>query len=296
MMQVETIKFNKPNNQNDISVVEDLIYPIFTKGTKADQHYWNVIKSLFLSTMKTANLKFYQRHVFWFYVNRTITQGIKKSLPLIEVEEKLRKFLRKRIDSHDHEIDRKAIAVERAKRSFNLIKDALIGEVILDLGAGNGLLGLEITKQMQNEVLLVDVVDYNYTDLPLILYNPEEAIPLTDKEVDSTILYAVLHHTSDPEWLLKEATRITKKRLIIVEGYVEENDIRITNCFFDWFYNRVIGDEDINVPLNFLKLNEWKRILESQGFKISETIYLGINEPMVPEHQILIIADQIGKP
>ena len=139
--------------------------------------------------------------------------------------------------------------------------------------------------------MLVDIVDYNDTDLPLILYNPEEKIPLADGEVDTTILYTVLHHASDPEHLLNEATRITKKRLVIIEAFVEEDDIRMTNSFFDWFYNRVIGDEDINVPLNFLKVKGWEKLLKSHGFDLVETIYLGINEPVVPEHQILIIAD-----
>jgi hypothetical protein len=102
----------------------------------------------------------------------------------------------------------------------------------------------------------------------------------------------VLHHSSDPGYLLKEAARITKSRLVIVEGYVEEDDKRMTNIFFDWFYNRVIGDEDINVPLNFLKVNGWERLLNFNGFNIVKTLYLGINEPIVPEHQILIIADR----
>ena len=48
-----------------------------------------------------------------------------------------------------------------------------------------------------------------------------DKIPLQDKEVDTTILYTVLHHADDPEYLLAEATRVTKKRLIIMEGYVE---------------------------------------------------------------------------
>jgi ubiquinone/menaquinone biosynthesis C-methylase UbiE len=134
-------------------------------------------------------------------------------------------------------------------------------------------------------------VDYNFTDLPLILYNPEEKIPLSDETADTTILFTVLHHASDPEHLLREATRLTKSRLVIVEGYVEEDDKRMTNVFFDWFYNRVIGDEDINVPLNFLRVKGWEKILNSLGFKIVKTVYLGINEPIVPEHQILIIAD-----
>ncbi len=213
---------------------------------------------------------------------------MKKGIPLIEVEKTLRKFVNKRAND---EKDRKAISFKRVKRSFELVEEFLVGEKILDLGAGDGLLALEIKKQLGKEVVLVDIVDYNYSDLPLVLYNPEEKIPLADEEVDTTILYTVLHHASDPKHLLTEATRVTKKRLIIIEGYAEDDAILMTNSFFDWFYNRVVGNEDINVPLNFLKVKGWGKILQSHEFHIVETAYLGINEPLVPEHQILIIAD-----
>ncbi|MFX0091106.1 MAG: class I SAM-dependent methyltransferase, partial [Candidatus Hodarchaeota archaeon] len=229
------------------------------------------------------------RHIFWLYVNRTITKGLKKGTRLIEVEETLRKFIRRVVDE---EKDRKANASKRAKRSFDKVKDYIAGEKILDLGAGDGFLALEIKEQLGKEVVLVDVVDYNFTDLPLILYNPEGKVPLVDEEVDTTILYTVLHHASNPGHLLVEATRITKKRLVIMEAYIEENDIRMTNSFFDWFYNRVIGDEDINVPLNFLKIAGWKKILKSYGFDVVKTKYIGIDEPIVPEYKILIIADR----
>ena len=288
MVQKELIQFHKPTNQNDITVVERIVYPIFSQKTTKEKHYWNVIRSLFLSTMKNAKLNFLKRRIFWFYVNRAITQGVKHGDPLIKIEETLRHFLRNRVDEDK---DLKKIARSRAKRSFYLVEPYLIGNKILDLGAGDGLLALEIHKQLKKDVVLVDIVDYNDTDLPLIVYNPDEKIPLADQEVDTTILYTVLHHASDPELLLKEATRITKTRLVIVEGYIEEEDKRITNIFFDWFYNRVIGDEDINVPLNFLSVNGWKLILKSLGFDITENIYLGIHEPVVPEHQILLIAD-----
>jgi SAM-dependent methyltransferase len=224
-------------------------------------------------------------------VNRAITQGLKHGVPLIEIEDTLRGFLRNRVDEDK---DLKTIAHERAKRSCNLVKPYLVGNTILDLGAGDGLLALEIAKQLQKDVILVDIVDYNDTDLPLIVYHPDDQIPLVDQAVDTTILYAVLHHASDPLQLLKEATRITKTRLVIVEGYIEEENKRITNSFFDWFYNRVIGDEDINVPLNFLSVNGWTHLLQSQGFDVMEHIYLGINEPMVPEYQVLLIADTLA--
>ncbi len=161
MIQEEPIKFHNPANQNDISIVESLIYPIFSKKNKKDKHYWNEIRSLFLSAMKNANLNFFKRHIFWFYVNRTITKGLKKGMPLLEVEGILRKFIRNRVDT---EKDKKALAFNRAQRSFELVADYIVGENILDLGAGDGLLALEIKKQLNKEVVLVDIVYYNYTD------------------------------------------------------------------------------------------------------------------------------------
>ena len=288
MIQEETIKFHKPIDQNDINLVESHIYPIFSKKTKEDKHNWEKIRSLLLSAMKHVKVNFLRREIFWLYVNRIITKGLKKGTPLIKVEEVLRKFIRTHVDN---EKDLKATELEYAKMRFEKVKDYILGKKILDLGAGNGLLALEIKEQLDKEVVLVDVVDYNYTNLPLLLYNPEGKIPLADKEVDTTIIYTVLHHASDPKHLLEEAARVTRKRLVIKEAYVEDDDIRITNSFFDWFYNRVIGDEDINVPLNFLKVEGWKKLLKSYGFDVIETKYVGIDEPAVPEHQVFIIAD-----
>ncbi|MBN1310867.1 MAG: class I SAM-dependent methyltransferase [Anaerolineae bacterium] len=283
------MKFNKPVDQKDIEAVEKLIYPVFSRKSQTEKRYWDKIRSLFLSAMENADLNFLKRHIFWLYVNRAITQGAKNGIPLTEVEKTLRDFLRKR---DVNEEDQKTKMLMGARRSFEQIKDYIVGERILDLGSGNGLLAREIKEQLDKEVILVDVLDYNDTDLPLILYSPEGKVPLADEEVETTLLYTVLHHASDPEHLLEEATRITKKRLVIMEAYVEEDDIRMANAFFDWFYNRVIGGEDINVPLNFLKVGEWEEILSSYGFDVVKTVYVGMCEPLVPEHEILIIADR----
>ncbi len=289
MTQIKTIKFHKPLNQNDINFVESIIYPIFSKKTEKNKLYWNEIRSLLLSAMEYLKVNSFKRNIFWLYVSRTITKGLKNGLPLIKVEETLRKFIRRHVDN---EKDLKAKEFEYAKIRFEKVKEYIVGKKILDLGAGNGLLALEIKEQLDKEVVLVDIVDYNYTDLPLILYNPEGKVPLADEEVDTTILYTVLHHASDPKHLLEEATRVTKQRLVIKESYIEEDCIRMTNSFVDWFYNRVIGDEDINVPLNFLRVEAWEQLLKSYGFEVIETKYVGIDEPAVPEHHVFIIADR----
>ena len=288
MSQAEKIKFNKPIDQNDINIVESIICPIFSKKNEQNKRYRKKIQSLLFSAMKHVNTNSFKRNVFWWYVNRTITKGLKKGKPLIEIEEILRNFIRRHVDQ---EKDIKANELKYAKMRIEKIKDYILGKKVLDLGAGNGLLAQEIKNQLNKEVVLVDVVDYNCTNLPLRLYNPEGKIPLSDKDVDTTILYTVLHHASDPKHLLEEAARVTKQRLVIKEAYVDEDDIRVTSSFFDWFFNRVIGDEDINVPLNFLKVKEWEKILKLYGFDVIETKYVGIDEPAVPEHHVFIIAE-----
>ncbi len=279
-------------NENDISLIESTITPIFKEKDEKNKQYKNEIRTLLISAMQHAGVNPFRRNVFWWYVNRTITTGLKKGLPLKQIEETLRKFIRSHVDP---EKDKKASSYVRVKRSFGLVKEYISPsyQKVLDLGAGDGLLALEIKEQLNKEVLLIDVVDYNYTDLPLILYTPEESLPLSNDEVDLTILFTVLHHASDPEHLLAEATRVTKSRLVIIEAYADEKDIRIVNSFLDWFYNRVIGDEDICVPLNFLKTEGWKKLLKLHGFDVIETRNLGMNEPLVPEHHLLIIADRI---
>lgn len=292
MTQGIEIVFNKLIHNNDINVVERIVYPIFSNKSSADRLFYQEIRSLFLNTMKNAKLSLFQRNIFWLYVNRSIKKGLKNDFPLNKVEEKLRRFVRRFASD---EADKKPLSVQRAKMNFRNMKHYITGEKILDLGAGDGLMASEIKNQLGKDIILVDILDYNRTDLPLILYNPEGKIPLRDNEVDTTILYTVLHHSSDPKRLLEEATRVTKQRLIIKEAYVEDDIKKMINSFFDWFYNRVIGDEDIYVPLNFLKVAGWREILKSCGFDVIETKYVGIDEHIVPEYHVFIIAERVNK-
>ena len=150
-------EFHKPNNENDIDAIERLIYPIFSKKSEEDVLYWKKIRSLFLAAMKNAELTSFQRNIFWLFINRVMTKNIKKGNPLREVENTLRKFVRRFSNSGK---DTKSLSVQRAKKNFENMKSYIIGEKILDLGAGDGLLALEI-KKFSKEVLLIDILDYN---------------------------------------------------------------------------------------------------------------------------------------
>jgi len=289
MIHREMIAFQEKSFENNLNHIQNIVYQIFSKKDEKNKQYWNKIRSLLALSMKNAGVNFLQRYAFWFYVNKIIKKGLRNGILLVQVEDILRKFVRK------HANNKKSLKIsdyERAKRAFKKIKEYIAGDKILDLGAGNGLIAQEIRNKMNKEVILVDVVDYNYTDLPLMLYSQNNKIPLSEEEVDTTILYTVLHHANDPEHIIKEASRVTKKRIIIKEASIREENLRMTNSFFDWFYNRVIGDEDINVPLNFLTVEDWEKLLNRYGFDIIKTEYVGIDEPLVPEFHVFIIADK----
>lgn len=280
----------EPGDRNDLGAVEDTIYPVFARRTEKDARACKAIRQMLLSAMQQSGVKAFERHVFWWYVNRAVTRGLKQGIPLIRVEASLRKFVRKVTGTRKEQMAE--LSRRRAEKNFEGIRTYVVGQRVLDLGAGDGLLALEIKNRLGKDVVLVDVVDYNRTDLPMTRYDPRGVLPLPDGDADTTLLYTVLHHSRDPDHLLEEAARVTRRRLIIKEAYAEDDAVRTTNGFVDWFYNRVIGDEDIDVPLNFRTVQGWATLLQSCGFSVVETAYIGIDEPAVPENHVFIIADR----
>ena len=90
---------------------------------------------------------------------------------------------------------------------------------ILDIGAGKGFLALEMTRQLNARVTLVDVAAYNHTALPLTVCD-SRALAFADHSFDYAVLSFVLHHCPQPENILREALRVAREVIVI------ENDVR----------------------------------------------------------------------
>jgi hypothetical protein len=114
-----------------------------------------------------------------------------------------------------------------------------------------------------------------------------------------------MHHSNFPYQTLDDAMRLTKPggRVIVIEsvygiddetrfGRLNHEEQRLSNIFFDHFYNRVIHyseDESkkVPVPFNFQTPGEWNRTLEQSGGKQIALVQLGIDQPTVPEYHTL---------
>lgn len=159
---------------------------------------------------------------------------------------------------------------------------------ILDLGCGDGEVGRLLSLQ-GHAVTLCDVLDYRKSEvLPFQLYDGK-SLPFENDSFDYVLLLTVLHHSDDPRLVMREALRVARESVIIIESVYFNETHRKINSFFDWFYNRVLNDPNINVPLNFLTPNAWLKFFEYSGGKAVHMEHLGINEPLVPEWHTLYV-------
>ena len=141
---------------------------------------------------------------------------------------------------------------------------------VLDLGAGEGYVGEALQRSRQAEVVLADVLPLNRTDLPFFQYDGT-TLPFDDKSFDVTLLVFVLHHCRDPDRVLQEAFRVSRKRVIVVESVYESARGKQLLRALDRIANRVRSRGLMNAQeehLHFRKAAEWCRLIEEQGGKV----------------------------
>lgn len=90
---------------------------------------------------------------------------------------------------------------------------------IIDIGAGKGLLAQDMAQRFDARVTMVDVASYNQTSLPLSVCD-SRALAFADNSFDYALLSFVLHHSQNPDFILREALRVARE-VIVVENHVE---------------------------------------------------------------------------
>jgi ubiquinone/menaquinone biosynthesis C-methylase UbiE len=134
------------------------------------------------------------------------------------------------------------------------------GERVLDIGAGDCYLDLELERRLSCTVVPVDVRDTNRTPLALQLYDGR-TLPFPDRSFDVALLLFVLHHAADPAALLGEARR-TARRIVAVE---DATDGWWDRAAFRWshrVYERLAG---IEYPRREWRAERWSALAREAG-------------------------------
>lgn len=152
---------------------------------------------------------------------------------------------------------------------YGILKDTLDGgelaPKVLDIGTGNQLIAEELQKKGLSPIVTTDVKDYRKhrqmrtpKEGLYFLIARGEALPFSDNSVSWVTLIFVLHHAKDPSKLIKEALRVAKKGVIIIENDVSGWRV-LPTLLIDLMEPLLKG---LSPPYHVLSENGWKKILQ----------------------------------
>jgi SAM-dependent methyltransferase len=139
------------------------------------------------------------------------------------------------------------------------------GSVILDVGTGDGSIAAKIaSKQKDTTIEGIDVLLRPETHIPVQLFDGA-AIPYDDDSVDVVSFVDVLHHTENPDQLLSEAARVSR-RSVVIKDHLSENRLDyLTLRLMDWVGNAPHG---VVLPYNYVSRGVWLERVERAGLEV----------------------------
>jgi ubiquinone/menaquinone biosynthesis C-methylase UbiE len=152
---------------------------------------------------------------------------------------------------------------------------------VLNLGSGDGVLSEMIRQRCCCEVVDVDIADMSLVrDHPPIVYDGRN-LPFPPKSFDFVLLLHVLHHCPDHAQVIREAARVCRGAVLVIEDTHETDR--------DLFWLRMIHtylDKVEDMPLadcRFLTPKGWIALFEHAGLRL-ETLrrwprYMGFLPP-----------------
>lgn len=161
----------------------------------------------------------------------------------------------------------KPLYLKAAKEMVKVIETRLEGKRLLDLGCGSGIVTKQIQEKTKIEVLGVDIEDQRIEKIPFKKFDGKN-LPFKQNFFDIILISFVLHHTSNPLEVLKEAKRVGKK--IIIFEDTPENFLEKIRCFFHWFLWGVFSRNF--VKFNFFSSQEWEEIFKKLELKLVEKV------------------------
>ena len=88
---------------------------------------------------------------------------------------------------------------------------------ILDLGSGTGHFAAQLESERRLEVITADVTDIHVVGRAPVLIG-DGALPFSDGTFSATLLFFMLAYPQDPTAVLREAARVTRGPIILVQS------------------------------------------------------------------------------
>jgi len=142
-----------------------------------------------------------------------------------------------------------------------------VNDKILDIGSGP----CNICKVLINKgfnITPLDIKDKSFVNnLKPVLYDGVK-IPFNNDSFDVALIVTVLHHAQDPDNLIKEAKRISRKIIIIEDIYSN-----VINKYLTFFFDSLTNFEFEGHPHTNRTDLQWKDTFKRLGLKLIDSKY-----------------------
>jgi SAM-dependent methyltransferase len=156
-------------------------------------------------------------------------------------------------------------------RRVRVLRDSLSNLIpanvsVLDVGCGDGLISRLIMDQRPDVKMSgIDVLVRGEPCISVTHFNGRE-IPFPEKSFDAVMFVDVLHHTDDPTILLREATRVAKKFILIKDHRRNGLLAGPTLSLMDWIGNAHHG---VALPFNYWPHDRWQQGFSELNLKVN---------------------------
>lgn len=148
------------------------------------------------------------------------------------------------------------------------------GGSLLDVGSGTGRIARWLASRRGVRPTLTDLHGFGNRigDLPFVKMHDPVAIPAADRSHDAVMMLFVLHHM--PVWddqvrLVREAARVARRRVVIIEDTPLSRPDRIFNVFWDRILNLRHG---VPTPFTFRDVDGWEKVFADVGLQVRSTL------------------------
>lgn len=144
------------------------------------------------------------------------------------------------------------------------------GMRVLDLGSGTGRISRWLARRVGIRPTLADVTEFDnrVREEPYLRMEDPFTVPADDASFDAVMMLFVLHHVErweDQERLLREAIRVSRGRLLILEDTPTSRIDRAFNVAWDWLLNLRHG---VPTPFTFRTATAWRSVFARQGLAV----------------------------
>lgn len=150
------------------------------------------------------------------------------------------------------------------------------GDRVLDVGCGSGVVGKAIIKTFDVDLVGIDIEDNRVEKIPFERSDGKN-LPFTDKSFEDVLISYVFHHTRSSDEILREAIRVAKRNIYVLE----DTPITILNRFLCHLhgisFKMIFGLKDL---YQFRSRKEWIDYFSENHLRAKKIVDIRYHNPL----------------